>query len=358
MKKICIDARFWGIGHTGIGRYVENLIANLPVDNQVEIVLIVHPDQDHEPSLQRYARYVARLHPYSVWSQIEMALLLWEIRPDLLHVPHFTIPVLWFGKTVVTIHDLIKHLSTGPLTTTRTTPVYWFKHLGYLLLVRLAVTRAKKIIVPAKYWKNILVDKFSLDQQKIVVTYEGVGNRFLDVEEDRTYKVPLDKPFLVYTGNLYPHKNVPVLISACQKLKINLAIVCARNVFSSRLPKSKYVHFLGRLTDQQLVRLYQQAEAFVFPSLIEGFGLPGLEAMAVKLPVIAADASCLPEIYGAAAIYFDPYSVDELANKITQLLADKNLKDKQVDLGLKQVAKYSWAKMATQTWEIYQTELP
>ena len=128
----------------------------------------------------------------------------------------------------------------------------------------------------------------------------------------------------------------------------------ARSVFENRLPKSEFVEYLGRVSDEELMLLYKQALCFVFPSKIEGFGLPGLEAMAVGLPVIAARASCLPEIYGDAALYFDPYSVEDLVSKIQLIINDKKLRQMLIVKGRLQVKKYSWAKMAQQTWEIYQ----
>ncbi|MEK7091007.1 MAG: glycosyltransferase family 1 protein [Patescibacteria group bacterium] len=164
-------------------------------------------------------------------------------------------------------------------------------------------------------------------------------------------------PYVVYTGNLYPHKNIPVLIRAVELAKIDLAIVCARSIFEKRLPISSRVQYLGRLTDEQLVDLYHGALAFVFPSLIEGFGLPGLEAMAAGLPVIAARASCLPEVYGDAALFFDPHDPVDLADKIKALLIDSKLRQKMINLGKSQVKKYSWATMAAQTWQIYQAAL-
>lgn len=162
---------------------------------------------------------------------------------------------------------------------------------------------------------------------------------------------------IVYTGNLYPHKNIPILISAVERLKINLKIICARSVFEKRLPISKYVEYLGRLTDQEMIEVYKKSQVFVFPSLIEGFGLPGLEAMSIGLPVIAANASCLPEIYGDAALYFDPYDVDDLVSKIKLIINDQKLRQILIAKGHLQVKKYSWAKMAKQTWEIYQNVL-
>lgn len=167
----------------------------------------------------------------------------------------------------------------------------------------------------------------------------------------------MKKPFLVHTGNLYPHKNVGILINAADQLKIDVYFVCARSVFEKRLPASPYAHFLGRLSDTELVKIYHEAAALVFPSLIEGFGLNGLEAMAAGCPVISSNASCLPEIYGDAALYFDPYDVDDLVTKIRLLISDEKMRSSLIAKGLKQAKKYSWRKMAQQTWQIYQKEL-
>ncbi|KKU03261.1 MAG: Glycosyl transferase, group 1 [Candidatus Amesbacteria bacterium GW2011_GWB1_47_26] len=347
---ICIDARLWGIRHTGIGRYVENLIDNLPG----EVILIVPPDLKNEPKLAKFTKYYARFHPYSFLAQLEMLWILSFIRPDLLHVPHFTILVLWPGRMVVTIHDLIKHISKGHDTTTRHPLLYWLKYFGYLIIVWLAVHRASHIIVPAKYWRDILIKKYGLNPAEISVIYEGVAQTFLGDSLKETPFKSIPRPFVVYTGNLYPHKNILVLIRAVELAKVNLAIVCARSVFADRLPTSPRVFYLGQLSDEQLVGLYQQAAAFTFPSLIEGFGLPGLEAMAVGLPVIAARASCLPEIYGDAALFFSPHDPVDLADKIQSLLIDKKLREMLIAKGQMQVKKYSWATMAAQTWEIYQ----
>lgn len=165
------------------------------------------------------------------------------------------------------------------------------------------------------------------------------------------------KSYLLYVGNLYPHKNVSILINAAEKLRIKVKIVCARNVFENRLPKSEFVEYLGRVSDTELMSLYRQALCFVFPSKIEGFGLPGLEAMSVGCPVMAAKASCLPEIYEDAALYFDPDDLNDLVSKITLVNTDPNLRKELIKKGFAQVKKYSWAKMANQTWEIYQNVL-
>ena len=174
MNKICIDARFWGIKHTGIGRYVENLIDNLSGD----VILIVHPELEHEPKLQRFTKYYSKYHPYSVLAQFEMLILLIKIKPGLVHFPHFSVPLLWRGKFVVTIHDLIKHYSANLSSTTRNPLVYLAKQIGYRISVWNAIKFSQKIIVPADYWKKEIVKKFNVDADKIAVTYEGVSDNF------------------------------------------------------------------------------------------------------------------------------------------------------------------------------------
>lgn len=366
MPLLCIDARFWGIKHTGIGRYVQNLISHLPDSGDITVVLIVHPDQANEPQLAGYRKIIARHHPYSLSAQLEMLVILAKLRPRLLHVPHFTIPVFWPGKMIITIHDLIKHLSRGPETSTRSPGIYWFKYLIYRLLVSFALVRASHILVPAQYWKSYLQRHFHIQPDKITVTYEGVSPVFFQ-DPQLTLDLPDYRPFVIHVGNVYPHKNIPTLLSAIKLLQgeVLLIMVCARSVFSGRISAlisnsgiEKWVKFVGSVDDAQLTYYLKSSLALVFPSFIEGFGLPGLEAMAAGTAVVAADASCLPEIYGPAALYFDPNSPKELAQKINSLLTHPRIRQHLISKGKSQVRKYSWTKMAQKTWSIYLHELP
>jgi glycosyltransferase involved in cell wall biosynthesis len=228
----------------------------------------------------------------------------------------------------------------------------------------IAVHRSAKIIVPAHYWQDVISRTYSVHPSKISVTYEGASEQFLKTPSIHSNKQP-PIPYVIYTGNLYPHKNVSTLITAVDiinsenKLKrpLYLAIVCARSVFADKLPKSPWVKYLGRVTDAELASLYHHSSAFVFPSLIEGFGLPGLEAMSVGTPVIAAYATCLPEVYGNAALYFEPTNPTDLADKITLLLHDHKLHQELSSKGKLQAQKYSWEKMSSATWNIYQSLL-
>lgn len=365
MKTICIDARLWGVKHTGIGRYIENLIDNLPSNPKVRVVLIVHPDLKDEPKLAKFEKYYAKHHPYSISSLFEMGWLLFKIKPDLLHVSHITVPWFWPGKIIVTIHDLIKHYSPGPQSSTKGPIQYWIKYIQYLLMSWASISKADHIFVPSNYWKNELMARYGVKDKKITVTYEGVGEKFFksDVPE---IDLPDHQPYVLYVGNVYPHKNIPTLLKAIQILKgeVLLIIVCARSAFAQRVEKliadmklEKSVKFWGSVPDDLLVSLYRKSLAFVFPSLIEGFGLPGVEAMASGTAVIAANASCLPEVYGEAALYFEPKDSEDLARKIKLLASDLNLRKSLIAKGKKQVKKYSWPKMAKLTWEVYLQEL-
>lgn len=361
MKTICIDARLWGTQNTGIGVYIENLVANLPKDSDIKVVLIVDKTGLVEPKLAGFEKVLAKYHPYSNLAQFEMLFLLWKIKPDLLHVPHFTIPVLWSGKMVVTIHDLIKHLSRGADTTTRNPIIYWIKYFQYLLIMWLTVKRSAKIIVPTKYWQEILISNYGLKSGKVIVTYEGVGAEF-SKKSTTAIDLPDYKPYALYVGNMYPHKNISTLLRAVKILdgKVLLILVCARSVFTSRiegmikkLEVEKWVKFLGSVSQSELVALYQHASVFVLPSLIEGFGLTGLEAMAAGVPVVAANASCLPEVYGNAARYFEAKDEKDLSAQILSVVENSEIRKSLIAQGKKQVKKYSWAKMARQTWQIY-----
>lgn len=162
------------------------------------------------------------------------------------------------------------------------------------------------------------------------------------------------KPYLLYVGNIYPHKNIERMISAFKKIiqennsDCRLVIVGGDNVNST-----EDVIFTGFINDDELDSLYKNAVLYVFPSLYEGFGLSPLEAMARGVATISSNTSCLPEILGEAVLYFDPLDIDDMAEKIKQVLFDENLRSNLIKKGLERVKKYSWQKTAKKTSEIY-----
>ncbi len=377
--KIVIDARMYGLEHTGIGRYVINLI------NQIEKISLQKKDKDRYYLLLRkkyfnslnfksknFIKVLADYPHYSLKEQIVLPLQLFKLKPDLAHFPHFNVPVLWWGKYVVTIHDLIKHQSRGIKTTTHAVFLYWLKHFFYLFIVYAAIKKAFKVITPSNWWKERLIKFYKLSPSKLVVTYEGVDDKFFlkkRISKDNLLllkKYKIKKPFVVYTGSLYPHKNITRLAQAIveinKSIPLSLIVVCARSVFAKRFEKEvkkmkaeNLVNLIGFLPDKDLNVLYQEAEAFVFPSLLEGFGLTGLEAMAIGLPVVSSNASCLPEVYGEAAFYFNPLDVQDMTEKIKKAVSDKELQEDLIKEGFKKVRQYSWQKMAKETITVYQS---
>ena len=376
--KIIIDARMYGLEHTGIGRYIINLI------NQIDKISFQSEDKNEYIILLRkkyfdslafknknIKKVLADYSHYSFKEQFLLPFQLFLLKPNVVHFPHFNVPFLWFGKYVVTIHDLIKHQSRGIKTTTHNPFIYWLKHIFYLFIVYSAVKRAKKVITPSKWWKNELIKIYNLTQDKVVVTYEGVDDRFKFKKESFSNileKFKIKKPFVIYTGSLYPHKNADRLLEAIikinreKKIKLNLVLVCARNFFLKRFEKKvkdkkaeSLVKLVGFVDDKDLVALYKEAEAFVFPSLLEGFGLTGLEAMSLGLPTICSSASCLPEVYGQAVAYFDPLDINDMVEKIIQVVSDDDFKKCLTKAGFKKVKEYSWNKMAKETLMIYKS---
>ena len=195
------------------------------------------------------------------------------------------------------------------------------------------------------------------------MTYEGIGIPIVEtgncIEVLKGLGILGD--YLLYVGSAYPHKNLEKLIKAFEKVakkKENIKLVLAGRIdfFYEQLKKNtnnRNIIFTGELTDEQLSCLYGKAKAYIFPSLLEGFGLPPLEAQSRGCPVISSDSSCLPEILGDSAVYFDPGDIYEMAIKIEAVLADKILRDDLIRKGYENVKKYSWEDCATKTLAIY-----
>lgn len=366
--RIGIDARFYGTKDTGIGRYVQNLVVNLAKIDKTNQYIIFGGDQVREeikpfPNF-KWVKLETKL--YSFAEQIINPVVFLKAKLDLLHVPHFNAPIFYPGKYIITIHDLIKHLSVGKATTTLPYYQYLLKHLAYRFAIRVNLARAEKIIVPAYYWQDYLTRHFGISKEKIFVTYEATSKTFTGKSKlnplEVLRKYDLNKPFVIYTGNLYPHKNVPFLVEAIKQFNashehhLELALVCARNdAFRNIVDTDETVKFLGFVPDNELAALYAEALALVQPSLIEGFGLIGLEAMSVGLPVLASNATCLPEIYGDAALYFDPRNTDDLVHKLAQFFSNQELAINLIAAGRKRVKQFSWQKTARQTLTVYKS---
>lgn len=372
--RIGIDARLYGLEHAGLGRYTMKLVDELlKVDKKNDYVLFMTTKHaDEYRNKKRVKVVVADVPIYSIGEQTVLPFIFAREKLDFLHVPHFNAPLFYPGKLILTVHDLIKHQSKGPETTTRTRWLYYFKRFGYLALTKAIVQKAVHILVPSNFVKEDIINRLRVPAGKITVTYEAVSGSIKEVVLSPEEKIKLlnqyqlTQPFVVYTGSVYPHKNVDVLLQAIEKhnqnreVDLQLALICSRSVFWERLNQKiqekglqNWIKMLGFVEDEDVSKIYSLAFALVHPSKMEGFGLTGLEAMSVGLPVISSNASCLPEVYGDAAIYFNPNDSDDLVSCLETLIKDQELRDNMATKGYLQARKYSWNKMAKETLAVY-----
>jgi glycosyltransferase involved in cell wall biosynthesis len=283
---------------------------------------------------------------------------------DLMHFPHFNVPLFSSLPYIVTIHDLI--LLSFPTVRGSTLPpfMYWFKYAVWRTMMKIVLRRAKRIIVPSYAVASDLERHFHVSQGKMAMIYEGSPKINSQLSTPNS-QPSIRHPYLLYVGSAYPHKNLEALIQAFRILRdrehldVRLTLVGKSDYFYERLRKEfmgklQDVTFTGQVTDAELGELYCNASLYVFPAFIEGFGLPALEAASHGLPVVVSSTPALKEIMGDAAIYFDPRNVEEMASAIKQTLQDEALRKKMVAAGYERIKKFSWEKMARETLEVYQ----
>jgi glycosyltransferase involved in cell wall biosynthesis len=380
MKRIGIDARFLGT-ETGIGRYILELVKNLPPSlppssnyggqrklrgareetvGEEEFVIFLRKENFSlfNSKSGKIKKVLADIPWYGLKEQLRMLKMIAKENLDLMHFPHFNVPVFYNHPFVVTIHDLIL-LSYPSARATTLGPVKFFlKYFFYRIVIGHAVRKSKSIIVPSQFVKEDILKRFKVNAEKIKVVYEGVSLKNIKIQE---YKNKLsESQYFLYVGNAYPHKNLEGLIRAFklfnQNKNYNLVLIGKEDYFKKRLKKEfadKNIIFKDFVSDEELAGFYRSATAYVFPSFSEGFGLPGIEAMAHGTPVLASNSSCLPEIYGDAAIYFDPKNINQIVEKMEEITANPDLRGALIKKGFERIQKYSWKKMADEILKIY-----
>lgn len=369
--KIGIDARLYM--ESGVGRYLRNLITNLQkIDKKNEYFIFLLPkDYQQFETTQNFQKVEADFSWYGFAEQFKFPKLLNQFKLDLIHFPHFNIPIFYNGKFVVTIHDLIHQHHVMKRATTLNPLTYKFKQFGYKKVFKHAVQKSEKILVPSHYVKNLLFKEWGVRNEKITVTCEAVDDQMLKMS-DKIKKERIDKiletlhirqPFLFYVGNAHPHKNVEGLIKAFLILKSkypNLQLVLSGqdHYFWQRIKEENQhenIIFTGQVSEEQLIALYKGAQAFVQPSFEEGFGIPLLEAMALGCPVVSSSFGSLSEIGGEACLYFNPKDSEDMVLKITSILNDKKLRDDLISKGGKRYKKFQWNQLVRQTLEVYES---
>jgi len=363
--KIGIDAR--KLHDFGIGTYIRNLLRQLArLDKDSEFVVLCQPgDREAIATLGANFRPLPETaRNYSIAEQVRVPLALKRERVTLFHAPHYVLPPLVRCRSVVTIHDCI-HLMFPQYLPNRLALTY------ARTSIRLAAKRATRVLTVSESSKRDILRFVDLPPEKIDVIYNAFDERFgVEPREEDVVRVKeryqLHDEFVLYAGNVKPHKNLERLITAFHLVRQrgldHLKLVLIGDDISKyaalrravhRYQLHRYVRFLGYLPEETLAVMYRLSSVFVFPSLYEGFGLPPLEAMASGTPVVTSNVSSLPEVAGNAAILVDPYDPDALADAMLRVLTDESLRQDLRRRGLERARQFSWEQSVGRIRRIY-----
>jgi glycosyltransferase involved in cell wall biosynthesis len=381
--RIGIDARFYGSLGKGLGRYTEKLIEHLEeLDQDNEYIIFLRRENfaEYIPKNSHFKKVVAQFVWYGFAEQTCFVWMLYRYSLDLVHFPHFNVPIFYRRPFVVTIHDLILVHYPTLRNTTRPRLLYVLKFLAYRGVIASAITRASHIITVSHFTERDIITKYPQATGKLSVTYEAADDfcrwsplehgeiflkKFQLTGKRKTDSLPVSRDILhsyfLYVGNAYPHKNLAVLFAVAKAFPEKTLVLVGREDFFYKQLKQqsekeclRNVVFTGFLTDGELAILYRFARVYLFPSLYEGFGLPPLEAMTYGTPVVASERGSLPEVLGEAALYFDPMNASQLITLLRQLDDQEILRQQRSIRGYRQVSQYHFRDMAHQTLRIYQ----
>jgi glycosyltransferase involved in cell wall biosynthesis len=363
--RIGIDAR--KLHDFGIGTYIRNLLRQLArLDRQSEYVLLCRPeDREALASLGENFRAVSETAGnYSIAEQLKVPLALRREGVTLFHAPHYVLPPLVRCQSVVTIHDCI-HLMFPQYLRNRAALAYARTSIA------MAARRASRVITVSESSKRDILRFVDAPPEKIDVIYNAYDERFaVEPREEDVVRVrerfQLTDEFVLYAGNVKPHKNLERLIQAFDLVRrrgldhLKLVVIgdevskyAALRRAVHRHQLHKYVRFLGYLPEETLAVMYRLAAVFVFPSLYEGFGLPPLEAMASGTPVVTSNVSSLPEVAGDAARLVDPYDPEAIADGIHTVLTDEAARRSLRLKGLERARQFSWETSVRRVRDIY-----
>ena len=372
--RICFDLSPALHRHAGIGRYAHELLAALTRIDRANTYRVFHNqlafNERVDAPLDPLPRTVIPLTAKPWRMSVLLADFLrvpmdrWIPGIDVFHGTDHLLPPLRRARTVFTLHDLIfKFFPEYHLPLNRA-------FLGVMLPRFLR--RADSIIAVSECTKRDAIRLYHLPPEKIAVIHEGFDPALRPVEDKNLIaqaraRYAHGQPFILYLGTIEPRKNIVALIDAVRALRArglpHRLLIAGRKGWLyqptldhvAQMGMSDAVDFLDYVPDAELPALFSACDAFVFPSLYEGFGLPPLEAMACGAPVVCSNTSSLPEVVGDAAVLFDPRDIGEIASAIERVVSDAALRDELRAKGIAQAAKFSWERAARETLAVYES---
>lgn len=363
MSHIVVDAREL---RQSTGRYVERLIHYLQkVDHEHDYTILLKPkDMDSwQPTNPRFKKLACPHKEFTFDEQIGFKKQLDDIHADLVHFASVQQPVWYRGKVVTTMQDLTTVRFRNPA---KNYFVFTVKRWVYIWVNKRVARKSQHILTPTEFVKNDVAQFTHVSPDKITFTHEAV-----DTFDDPAMEMPdfAGKQFILSDGRPRPHKNVGRVIEAFALLHqthpdLLLMLTGRRDASFARYQRQidalglhNYVVQTDFIPDGQLKWAMQHAQAYIWSSLSEGFGLPPLEAMLYGAPVVSSNASCMPEVLGEAAHYFNPLDAKDMAAKISEVLDNPTLRRGLITKGKAQTKKYSWKRMAEQTLAVYKEVL-
>lgn len=357
---------------TGTEWYSYNLILELAKIDSENRYFLYTPEKLKEKLINlpdNFEEKVLSWPPKYLWTMFRMSYEMKKRPPDLLFVPAHIIPLISPQKTITTIHDV------GFV---RFPELYSQLEVKYHSFgLKQAIKKAATIITISEFSKKEMVELCHIDSKRIKVIYQGFDRNKYKVIDDKDvlekvrskYKLP--EKYLLFVGRINFKKNIPNLIKAFKKISEHSDLKDYKLVLVGE-PETGYENIvreiegedlgnkvmrLGWVSLQDLVCIMNMAQVFVFPSKYEGFGIPPLEAMSCNVPVVAARSGSIPEVVGEAALLFNPDSVEDMANKILELVKNTTLQKKLVDLGQERINKFKWEKCAQETLTVFKSLL-
>lgn len=343
---LIVNARFLTQNITGVQRYAIEISKQLKAILNNQVLFVSPKNIIHNKIAEELEVCVVGKNRGHIWEQFDLPIYLTKNKSPLLLNLANTAPIFYRNK-ICAIHDIA--YEKFPQT------FNWKFRLFYKIAIPTIIKSSKRVLTVSNFSKDEILKLYEVQSNKIDVTYNAVNNTYKNIFTNNEEK------YILAVSSIHYQKNLHSLLDAFNKLNnsnIKLFLVGEMNKnftnlnLLEKIGSNNNIIFKGRVGDDELVRLYSNAICFVFPSFYEGFGIPPLEAQACGCPVACSNAASLPEVCGDSVVYFDPYSIEDMRDKIQMVLDNEKLRDELRVKGFENVKRFSWERSTERIIEI------